>query len=101
MSDDLAHYYQPTGQLAMVGEDWTSDRDRKAQAKRESARKRAGLACAKKLRDAADALSAYLRACNECRDGSGDERRGIADGRNQQIANLSEYACFLENKYDR
>lgn len=101
MSDDLARYYQPTGQLAIVGDDWTSDRDRNAQAKRETARKRAGLACVKKLRDASEALSAYLRACNDCRDGSGDERRHISDGRHAMIRDLNEYAGFLESKYDR
>lgn len=100
--DDLAAYYTVPGQqLALTGEDWTSDRDKKAQARREAARKRSGLACAKQLRAAATALNVYLQACNECRDGSGSERMGACDGRLRMIADLNEYACFLEGRYDK
>ena len=100
--DDITAYYTPSGaQLGMTGDDWTSDRDKKAQARRIAARKRAGLDCARKLRAASEALSTYLRACNECRDGSGDERMGAGDGRNRMIRDVNEYAHFLENKHDQ
>jgi len=88
-------------QLSMAGDDWTSDRDRKAQARAEAARKKAGQACAKKLEAAADALNAYLSACNECNDVCGNERTSIADGRVRLIADLMEYAGWLEGVYDK
>lgn len=65
-----------------------------------AARKRSGLACARKLDDAAKALSAYLRACNACGDGSGDEFRGASDCRHRLIGDISEYETFLHSKYD-
>lgn len=100
--DDLAAYYTAPGQqLALTGDDWTSDRDKRAQARREAARKRSALACAKQLRAAATALHVYLQACNDCRDGSGSERRGAGDCRLRMIADLNEYAAFLEGRYDK
>lgn len=101
-SEDLAKYYLPSrGQLTIPGDDWRSDGDKKAQQRREAARKREAAACAKALRKAAETLSAYLNACRECRDGSGDERQGAGDGRHRLIADCSEYAGFLEQRYDR
>ncbi len=88
-------------QVAMAGEDWLSDRDRRSQAKAEAARKKAALACAKKLQDAADSLTAYLSACNECHDGSGNERTSAADGRLLLMRDLMEYSYWLESVYSK
>lgn len=86
-------------QTAMAGDDWLSDRDRKAQARAEAARKKAALACAKRLEAAADAVSDYLSACRECNDGSDDTQRGLSDGRHRLIADCMEYAGWLESLY--
>lgn len=88
-------------QTAMTGDDWLSDRDRKSQARAEAARKKAGLACAAKLEAAAEALSAYLSACRECNDKSGDELRGISDGRHRLISDCMEYSGFLRSRYEK
>lgn len=84
-------------QLTMTGDDWLSDRDRKSQAKAEAARKRAAVQCAKKLREAAEALSIYSMACFECRDGSGVQRGD--DGRSLLMGDLQEFAGWLESVY--
>ena len=65
----------------------------------EAARKRSGLACAKKLEAAAEALRHYLRACNDCCDGSGDGERGYGDGRRIMIENIVEYQVYLERRW--
>lgn len=85
----------------MTGDDWKSDRERKSEARAIHARKKAGIACAKKLEAAADALSEYLNACRDCADGSGDEQRGIADGRTILIGNIMEYASWLDGLYNK
>lgn len=64
-----------------------------------SARRKAGLACSKKLEAAADSLNAYLWACRECRDDSANEKTGIADSRVRLIGDLMEYSGFLERRY--
>lgn len=66
--------------------------------RRADRRDRAGATAARKLFAAVDALSAYLRACNDCQDGSGDEKMGISDGRHILIGNMSEYATWLDSK---
>lgn len=102
MLTDLERYYTPAGsQLTMTGEDWFSERDKKAQARAEAARKKAALALAKKLEATADALNVFRQACNECRDGSGDEARGAADGRNILMRDMMEYAGWLESRYGK
>lgn len=85
----------------MAGDDWLSDNDKRRTARNIATRKKEGLACAKKLEDAATSLQAYLRACNECNDGSGDGERGYGDGRRIMIINLLEYSTYLEGKYDK
>lgn len=65
----------------------------------EQRRKKAALVCSKKLEVAADAVNDFLRACRECDDGSGDHQRGISDGRQILIRDMSEYAGFLSSKY--
>lgn len=86
-------------QLSMTGDDWKSDREVKAQARAEAARKKAAVECAKKLEVARDALNAYLLACIDCNDAS--RSRGADDGRLILMGNISEYACFLRSVYDK
>ena len=88
-------------QLAMSGDDWLSDRDKKRTSKAIATRAKAGLACSKQLLEAVHSLQAYLRACNDCCDGSGDEQRGYGDGRRIMIENLMEYSTYLGGLYDR
>lgn len=93
-------HLQPRGtQLSMTGGDWLSDRDKRHQARAEAARKKAALDCARKLEAAAESLSRFLLACNECRDGSADERMSAGDSRKLLMANLMEYSAWLESKY--
>lgn len=86
-------------QLTMSGDDWLSDQDRKSQARAVAKRKRAGQDCAKKLKDAAEALNAYLHACRDCADGSDDKRMGQSDGRLILVGNIMEYASYLDGLY--
>ena len=88
-------------QLTMTGEDWTSDRDRTRQRKAETARRAAGLKADKALSKAAEAIRTYLEACRECRDGSDDEKMGAGDGRRILIDNMTEYASWLNMRYER
>lgn len=57
-------------QLAMTGDDWTSDQERKAHARAEASRQKAAVECARKLEAATDSLNAYLLACIDCDDAS-------------------------------
>jgi len=84
-------------QVSMTGEDWLSDRDRKAQARAEAARRKAGLACAKKLDAAAEALHEFVMACLECNDASSP--RGEDDGRTLLQRSIREYAGYLESVF--
>ena len=86
-------------QTSMTGNDWLSDRDRKSQARAEAARKKAALACAKKLEAAAEALSDLMRACRDCADAS--VVRGADDGRMILQRNILEYAVYLNERFDR
>ena len=86
-------------QLSITGEDWKSDRAKAAEARASKKRDEAGQACARSLNAASKALGAYLQACRECNDGSGDEERGLGDSRHRLIADTSEYATFLESKH--
>ncbi|MGR9587062.1 hypothetical protein [Pandoraea sputorum] len=83
----------------MTGDDWRSDRDVKAQARAEAARKKAAVECARKLEAARDALNVYLLACTDCNDAS--RSRGADDGRLILMSNMSEYAGFLRSIYDK
>ena len=60
-------------QLSITGDDWKSDRAKAAEARASRKRDEAGRACAKALNAASKALGAYLQACRDCNDGSGDE----------------------------
>ena len=86
-------------QLSMTGDDWKSDRAMAAEARAIKKRDQAGRECAKALNAASKALGAYLQACRDCNDGSGDEERGLSDSRHRLITDNSEYAGFLENKH--
>lgn len=86
-------------QLAMTGDDWLSDRDKQAQARAESKRKKAAIACARKLEAASEALSDFLHVCLDCHDES--RSRGADDGRLILIRNITEYAGYLSSKYDK
>ena len=72
---------------------------RKEDAKAIAKRRKAATVCAKKLTDAATSLKELLIACRACNDGSGDEKRGISDGRYTMMNNLREYATYLEGQY--
>ena len=82
-------------QMEMTGDDWMSDQDRARQARLESRRRKTGLRAEKALDSAIKALREYLRACNDCRNGSGDEERGISDSRHRLIGDMAEYSNHL------
>lgn len=88
-------------QTQMNGPDCLSDRERRAQAKVEANRNKAGSAAAKKMEAAVSAVAEFLRCCNACQDGSGDEERGISDGRHILMRDMREYASWLDSKYVR
>lgn len=84
-------------QVAMTGDDWLNDRDKKSLQRAEAARGKAGLACAKKLEAAADALHEFVMACLECNDAS--RPRGEDDGRAVLQRSLREYSAYLKSVY--
>jgi len=83
-------------QVSMTGDDWLSERDKKSQARADAAVKRTGLAAAKKLEAAADALNDFLHAYL---DAGYEDMRGAADSRRVLISNIMEYASYLDGKY--
>jgi hypothetical protein len=85
----------------MTGDDWMSDRDRARQNLKESKRHKTGLKAAKALDTAIAALREYLNACNDCRNGSGDEKRGISDGRHILMESMAEYSSYLNSVHDK
>ena len=87
-------------QIAMTGDDWTSERERASQKKAVAARRAAGLKAAKALEKASEAIHAYLMACRECQDGSDDTAMGAGDGRNILIGDIKEYMGWLYWKYE-
>ncbi|SEI91311.1 hypothetical protein SAMN04244579_02428 [Azotobacter beijerinckii] len=88
-------------QLAMVGDDWLSDNDIKRTQRAIAKRKKAAVACAKKLESAAEALNDFLRACRECDDESSDRVGREWDGRNIMIRDITEYAGWLDAVYGK
>jgi hypothetical protein len=86
-------------QLTMTGDDWKSGREQAQEARAVARREQTGRAAAKALDAAAQALTAYLQACRDCGDGSGDERHGVADCRHRLITDTSEYAAYLQAKH--
>ena len=86
-------------QVKMIGDDWISDRDRKTIAKTEEARKKAAIACAKKLESAADALNDFMAAANECNDYSSVRRAD--DSRMLLMQSITEYASLLNSVFGK
>lgn len=86
-------------QLTMDGNDWKPDSYHKQQKRAAANRAKTGRVAAKKLEAAADALKEFLLACNECDDLSGDKMHGGNDSRRRLMADLLEYAGYLEWKY--
>lgn len=86
-------------QLSMTGDDWLSDRDRKQIVRAEAARKKTGLACAKALDKACEALSHHMMACMECKDASSPLRDD--DGRTLLMQSMREFANWLEGVYEK
>jgi hypothetical protein len=84
-------------QISMTGEDWISDRDRKAQTKAKAARAKAALKAAKALQDAAEAVSDFAMACLECNDESSPRRDD--DSRYRLTSDIRDYASWLERVY--
>lgn len=87
-----------TAQLAMAGDDWLSDRDRKAQARAEARRKSTALKCARKLDEAREALNEFLCACLDC---GHVEATRIDDSRRKLMGDMSEYSSFLDSVYNK
>lgn len=86
---------QPAGtQFAMEGDDWTSDRDKKRQAKADAAHRKAMQAAIPKLEAAAEALRACYRAAMEA---GHPDKLGAADGRLRLSGDLFEYASYLDS----
>ena len=86
-------------QLAIVGYDWLSDRDKKEQARAEEARRKAAVQLIKRLNAASEALSDFLLACIDCRDGSSGQIRGEADSRRILMRDINEYSSWLSSVY--
>lgn len=96
---DMSGYRRQHGiaeQLPIIGDDWLSERDKKSQARADAAVKRTGLAAAKKLEAAADALNEFLHACL---DASHEDMRGASDGRRVLINNIMEYSSYLDGRF--
>ena len=85
----------PTGtQFAMEGDDWTSDRDKKRQARADATHRKAMQAAVPKLEAAAEALRACYRAAMEA---GHPDKLGQADGRLRLAGDLYEYASYLDS----
>ena len=85
-------------QITMAGDDWLSDRDRKAQARAEARRKAAALKCSRKLDEARDALNEFLGACLDC---GHVEATRLDDSRRLLMRDMSEYSSYLDSVYNR
>ncbi|MBP9032544.1 MAG: hypothetical protein KBG29_01535 [Pseudomonadales bacterium] len=87
-----------SAQLAMHGDDWLSDRDRKTQARAEARRKAAALKCSRKLDEARDALNEFLSACLDC---GHVEATRLDDSRRLLMRDMSEYSSYLDSVYNK
>ena len=86
-------------QMEIVGADWLSGSERKANARAEVHRKKAALECIKKLNAAARALTEFSMACSACNDASA--LRGADDSRTILASNMWEYATWLDSMYGK
>ena len=84
-------------QTAMTGDDWLSDRERNAASRAQKNKRKAGATAAKKCREAADAIQAYIHACGGAGDGSGVTRTD--DQRLLFVRDLRDYQAFLEMRH--
>ena len=81
-------------QITMTGDDWTSDRDRKAQARAVAERKKAAQVLEAQLDKSVDAMQKFINACYQC----GDEKVLYADdGRQLLREQMQEYATYLSS----
>lgn len=87
-----------SAQLAMSGDDWLSDRDRKAQARAEARRTAAARKCARKLDEAREALNEFLHACIDC---GHVEATRLDDSRRKLMGDMSEYSLWLDSVYNK
>ena len=87
-----------SAQLAMAGDDWLSDRDRKGQARAEARRTAAARKCSRKLDEARDALNKFLSACLDC---GHVEATRLDDSRRLLMRDMSEYSSYLDSVYNR
>ncbi len=93
------HYEHPSlapagTQFAMDGDDWTSERDKKRQARADAEHRKAMKAAIPKLEAAAEALRACYRAAMEA---GHPDKMGGADGRLRLAGDLYEYASYLDS----
>lgn len=91
-TDTDAHWRasQQRGQIAMSGDDWLSERDKKSQARADAAHRKACLAAATKLEAAAEAVRAMLMAYLDC---GHTDTMGAGDGRRRIAADMDELAA--------
>lgn len=94
-TDHDAHWResQQRGQMAMSGDDWLSDRDKKAQDRADKALKAATAKAAASMRRAAEDLRAQYRAYVAA---GHPEKMGAADQRLTLSGDLDELASFWE-----
>jgi tRNA U54 and U55 pseudouridine synthase Pus10 len=79
----------------MTGPDWTSARERRAQARAQTKRAQAARTFAARMEAALKAAEAYRSACRAC----GEEVSRTDDTRNVLVDGLKEYSFFLRRKY--
>ena len=91
--DDYWRESQQKGQIAMMGDDWLSDRDKKSQARADKAFKAATAKAAASMRRAAEDLRAQYRAYVAA---GHPEKMGSADQRLTLARDLDELAGFWE-----
>ena len=84
-------------QIAITGDDWTSERDKNRQRRADAALKKASLAAARDMRKAAESLRAQYRSYI---DAGHEDKMGRADGRLTQASELDELAGFFESVYE-
>ena len=84
-------------QLAMTGDDWLSDRDRKQEARAKATLKKTSIVCADRLDAAVEAVQAQMRAHYAAH---GEIKNIGIDGRQRLIEDMAEFASFLRGLYE-
>jgi len=80
-------------QTMMTGDDWTSERERKAQARAVAERKKTANALKAQLEKSVEAMHKFINACHECGDPKVLNRD---DGRQLLRGQMQEYATYLD-----